>query len=149
MSGVTERDIPWLVYGAQRLREETYGCKIWDKQGTDVIFARELVGMNFQTAVELVVAHSVDPDAKTPAAIKRPFKPDTSAARKRSGPPKRAEECPHHPGQYADNCGGCHADELADDDPDAESPAEDLAKQALPNALTGPAAVRAALRGGA
>lgn len=140
---VTKRDIPWLVYGAQRLREETYGCKTWDKQGTDVIFARELVGMNFQHAVELVVAHAVDPDAKTPASIKRPFKPDTTTARKRSGPPKKAEECPHHAGQFPPpHCGPCATEAV---------PAYyDLQETPMPNptGLKGAAMVRARIGGG-
>lgn len=113
---VEAADIPQFVGLADRLRRETYGCKVWDKQGTDVIFARELVGMNFRTAIELVLAHSCDPDAKTPAAIKRPFTPTNSTPTKRTGPPKKAEECPDHPGQYADNCGGCNADALVSDE---------------------------------
>lgn len=113
---VEATDVPQFVSLAERLRRETHGCKVWDRQGADVVFARELVGMNFRTALELVIAHAGDPEAKTPAAITRPFKPEAPAPRKRVGPPRRDEECPTHPGQYADNCGGCRADQLAEED---------------------------------
>lgn len=108
---VTAADIPQFVSLADRLRTETYGCKVWDKQGTDVIFARELVGMNFRTALELVLAHACDPTAKTPAAITRPFRPEPVVT-KLPLAPKKDQECPKHPGWYADHCGACHTERL-------------------------------------
>jgi len=73
---VESADVPQFVSLAERLRKETYGCKTWDRHGSETVFARELVGMNFRTALELVIAHSCDSEAKTPAAIRRPFKPE-------------------------------------------------------------------------
>lgn len=37
--------------------------------------------------------------------------------------PKPHEECPTHPGRFAHNCGGCHADQLA---AEADPPSPDL-----------------------
>jgi len=34
----------------------------------------------------------------------------------RARPPKKTDECPHHPGQWATSCGGCRADQLAGDE---------------------------------
>lgn len=43
-------------------------------------------------------------------------------------PPKAGQDCPHHPGQWADRCGGCLADQRAadgtDTPPRAWEPAE-------------------------
>lgn len=36
----------------------------------------------------------------------------------RPQPPRKADECPEHAGQYASGCGGCAADAQADDDTD-------------------------------
>lgn len=141
---VTDLDVSALVHLAYRIREDTHGLKPWDRQGTHVIFTRELKGMHLPTAVEIVIRHASDPEAKTPAAITRPFLPAAPPAHRlrKSGPPRKHEECPTHAGQYADNCGGCNADALAGDD--RPEPAEDLASQILPNHLTGPDAVRVA-----
>ncbi len=58
-------------------------------------------------------------------------------------PPKRDEECPHHLGQYADNCGGCQVDARAADDEHTSPP-----RPREPVDPTAPAAaIRAALRG--
>lgn len=118
---VTDRDLAALIYLAGRLREDTYGAGPWDAHGTEVVFVRELKGKNLQIALEEILAHACDPDAKTPAAITRPFKPDPVARAPRRGlAPRKSEECTLHPGQFADNCGGCKADALADDSDDVE-----------------------------
>lgn len=135
-----DQDVRALVYLASRLRNETHGCREWDAHGTAAVFARELTGKNLRIAVEEVLAHACDPEAKTPAAIKRPFKPEPVEAPKRIAP-KRGECCSVHPGQYADNCGGCRADVLAGDDPARPAPPADPAHKAA--AL---AAARAALK---
>lgn len=56
-------------------------------------------------------------------------------------PPKRTEECRTHIGQYADNCGGCRSDQIAESDYPEESAMN-------PTHLTGAAMVRAAMREG-
>lgn len=65
------------------------------------------------------------------------------AERDRWRPPKRDEECRTHLGQYASNCGGCRADQLAIDEPD-----EQETPMPNPSGLTGAAMVRAQLAQG-
>jgi len=93
---VTTADIPQFVGLAERLRRETNGCTPWDRHGAAAVFARDLVGMNFRIALELVIAHACDPAAKTPGSIKRPFKPERAPEQHRN--PHRDEACP--------DCGG-------------------------------------------
>lgn len=113
---VNDRDLGALVYLAGRLREDTHGAGTWDTHGTEVVFARELRGTNLRIALEEIIAHASDPHAKTPAAINRGFKPaPASPAARRVYPPKKTDECARHPGQWADNCGGCKADQAAGD----------------------------------
>jgi hypothetical protein len=114
---VTQRDVDALTYLAGRIREETYGCGRWDGAGIHAQISK-LVGQNLGIAVERVVRNTADPQARTPAAILRPFVPDTAPGPIRQTPPKRAEECPKHPGQRAVNCGGCAADRNARRDDD-------------------------------
>lgn len=91
----TDQDVRALEHLAHRLREDTTGCGKWDAHGTHVVFARELKGMTLAIAMELVVAHATDPDAKTPAAITRPFKPEVTV----TIPPP--EMCRDHPDEVA------------------------------------------------
>lgn len=60
----------------------------------------------------------------------------------RAVPPRRSQECPHHPGSYADACGGCKADQAVGDPlPQTRRPASPpspdylAARQALRGAL--------------
>lgn len=58
-------------------------------------------------------------------------------------PPRRDQECPRHPGQYADRCGGCAADQAT------HTPAPPQQHHVNPDAERahrGAAAARAALR---
>jgi hypothetical protein len=91
-----KRDIQWLTYGAQRLRDETHGACKWDEAGTFKIFAEELIGTHFATALERVIGHATDPDAKTPGAIKRPFVPQVTSAPTRT---------PYDPRHVCHDCG--------------------------------------------
>ena len=90
MMPTTDRDAQALTYLAKRLREETPGAGRWDEAG---IWAQvsKLVGRNLASAVEQVTRHAADPEAKTPAAIHRPFVPEHTP--QRFHPPKRAEAC--------------------------------------------------------
>lgn len=93
---VNDRDVSALEHLAYRIREDTYGLKPWDRQGTHVIFARELTGRHLLTAIETVVAHASDPEAKTPAAITRPFLPNvprTAPPSPQPGPDDRCTTC--------------------------------------------------------
>lgn len=144
---MTDQDARALTYIARRLRTETHGCREWDDAGTYAVVA-ELIGQNLALAVERITRHASDPEAKTPGAIRRPFVPDAPAG-ERYHPPKRGEDCPRHPGQWASNCGGCRADALAAtyDDEHPATP-EPRPRPASPDTKTAAmAAARAALRG--
>lgn len=119
---VTDKDIQVFTELALRIREETYGCgtknNSWDRTGIYTIFKRQLVGMHFATAIELVVRHASDPKAETPAAIGRPFLPPAPETVKDDG------VCPVHGSKPAPPfCGLCRNDELLkviDPDPEIE-----------------------------
>jgi hypothetical protein len=113
----TTRDAQALTYLAVRLREDTYGCGKWDQNGTYAVIS-ELVGMNLAETIRRVVGHALDPEARTPGAIKRPFVPakaeDPKAPR---FPAKAGEDCRWHKGEHAHACRSCAADKLAGDQP--------------------------------
>ena len=108
MSGTTERDAQALAYLAERLREETHGAGPWDEAGIWAVI-KPLVGRNLAITIEQVTRHAADPEAKTPGAITRPFLPERQGPQPQR-PPRRDQECPHHAGQWAGNCGGCAVD---------------------------------------
>ena len=119
----TTRDAQALTYLATRLRDETHGCGKWDQNGTYSVIA-ELVGLNLADTIRRVIAHALDPEARTPGAIKRPFVPkvpETPGARF----PARAgiNECRYHPGEHATACRACAADTLAGDRPEPRATA--------------------------
>ena len=96
----TDRDAQALAYVASRLREETRGARAWDQVGCYEVIKAELVGKNLALAVEAVLCHATDPEAKTPGAIRRGFLPAKPSAKEpeRFRPPKADEACP--------TCGG-------------------------------------------
>lgn len=114
----TDQDARALTYIVKRLREETYGASRWDETGIHAVITK-LIGRNLPTVVEQITRHASDPEAKTPGAINRPFLPEAPKAGPLY-PPKRHEECPHHPGQWRDACHGCQADKLAGEQAPAE-----------------------------
>lgn len=107
----TDQDARALTYLAKRLREETYGANTWDEAGIYAVI-KQLIGRNLPTTVEQIARHASDAEAKTPGAINRPFLPEPPKAGP-NYPPKREQECAHHPGQWATSCHGCQADKLA------------------------------------
>ncbi|HET7386986.1 MAG TPA: hypothetical protein VFJ19_10025 [Nocardioidaceae bacterium] len=138
----TDQDARALTYLAKRLREETHGANRWDEAGIFAVIAKR-AGQNLAATIEAVTRHAADATAKTPGAINRPFTPPPpSEQRDRYLPPKRGEDCPRHPGQWATSCGGCEADTRADDEPATPPRAWDAG-----DAPTGIAACRAALAG--
>ena len=144
----TDQDARALTYLAKRLREETHGANRWDEAGIYAIVAK-LTGRNLALVVEQVTRHAADVDAKTPGAINRPFTPEAPKAN-RWEPPKAADQCPHHPGQWATSCGGCVADKHAADEtprpPAAVRPADPTrADDALKASRAALLATRAAL----
>jgi hypothetical protein len=89
-----KRDAQALAYLARRLRAETRGCREWDDAGTYAKVS-ELIGQNLALAVERVLCHATDPEAKTPGAILRNFTPPRPSTKDpdRFRPPKRDEAC--------------------------------------------------------
>lgn len=137
----TEQDLRALAYLAQRLRTETHGAKKWDDAGLWPVLKR-LEGHNLALTVERVTRHAQDPEARTPAAIERPFIPDAPRAGvkfpMKAGDP---DECRTHRGQHRDHCSGCAADQKAADDMPAGFATTTSAQEAI-------AACRAALKTG-
>jgi hypothetical protein len=143
---VTTDDLALLERLAYRIRQDGHGMTPWDRHGTHVVFARELVGMHLPTALEIVTRNAADPEAKTPASITRKYLPTPVDPPKRGNhPPKKGDECPSHPGQWADSCGGCHADELARVYDGEASNAKPTPGWTAGNAETGAQACRAAI----
>jgi len=101
---VNDKDVSALAYLATRIRQETTGCGEWNPRGTQVVFGRVLPGKHLVTAIELVVTHGQDPEARTPEAVTRPFTPTNLGA------PIRPR-CEKHRSQYADDCGQCDAED--------------------------------------
>lgn len=148
--GTTDQDARALVYLARRLRDETHGCNRWDEAGTWPVFRDELIGQNLALSMERVMCHATDPEAKGPGSIKRPFTPPKPSDREptKRGNPKPGQDCPRHPGHWADTCdtaGPCAAPAPYDDAPvpppswepgDAKAGAE-LARAAM-HGKTGP-----------
>ena len=108
-----DQDARALTYLACRIRKETKGAREWDEAGTHAVIA-ELVGHNLAMTVERVTRHAADPEAKTPGAIRRPFVPDAPKSETRF-PAKAGDDCRTHPGEHADNCRSCAADQHVGD----------------------------------
>jgi hypothetical protein len=87
----TKRDLQALHYLAQRLRADTHGAGPWHDNGLAAVLAK-LEGHNLAITVERVTRHAADPEARTPAAIERPFVPDVQKP-PTPRPPKPAECC--------------------------------------------------------
>lgn len=103
----TKRDLQALHYLAQRLRADTHGAGPWHDNGLAAVLAK-LEGHNLAITIERVTRHAADPEARTPAAIERPFVPEPQKPPVRQ--PAKAgsrDECRHHRGEYADACRLC------------------------------------------
>lgn len=117
------RDAQTLTYLAVRLRQETYGCGKWDHAGTYSVI-RELIGQGFAENLHRVIGHAMDPEARTPGAMRRPFVPKRQDEPGRRQPAKAGEDCKAHPGEYVGSCRQCAVQHievptdpvLADDD---------------------------------
>lgn len=109
----TKRDLQALAYLAKRLRDDTPGAREWQDPGLWPVLAK-LEGHNLHLTIERVIRHAADPDARTPAAIDRPFVPEVPANPVRY--PAKAgdqDECRRHPGEHATGCRACAADRIA------------------------------------
>ena len=112
----TKRDLQALHYLAKRLRDETYGAGEWHDNGLTAVLAK-LEGHNLQITIERVTRHAADAEARTPAAIERPFVPEVAAPGPRFPARVGQDECRFHPGEHAGACRACAADQLAGDPP--------------------------------
>lgn len=109
----TKRDLQALHYLAQRLREETMGAGEWHDNGLAVVLAK-MLGHNLAITIERVVRHAADPEARTPAAIERPFVPEpVKPAPRQPAKAGSVDECQRHPGEHANPCRACAADRIA------------------------------------
>lgn len=104
-------DAQALTYIAVRLRQETYGCAKWDHAGTFSVI-RELIGQNYSETLHRVIGHAMDPEARTPGAIRRPFVPKRPDEPGRRVPAKAGEDCRRHPGEYVGSCRACSVEHL-------------------------------------
>lgn len=117
----TKRDLQALHYLAQRLRDETHGAGKWHDNGLTAVLSR-LEGHNLAVTIERVTRHAADPEARTPAAIERPFVPDAPKAGIRFPARAGVDECRTHRGEWADSCRACAADRLAAPDEPHDGP---------------------------
>ena len=108
---VTKGDVQALTWLATRLREDTHGCGHWDAQGTYAVIS-EHIGHNLAETLHCVVGHALDPEARTPGAIRRPFIPKRPEEPGRRQPAKAGEDCRRHPGEYVGSCRACRVDGL-------------------------------------
>lgn len=110
---VSKGDAQALTWIARRLREDTHGCGPWDPAGTYAVIS-ELVGQSLAETVHRVIGHALDPEARTPGSIRRPFIPKRDEPTGgRVKPAKAGEDCKRHPGEYVGACRACLVDVLS------------------------------------
>lgn len=98
---VTDQDARALAYLAQRLRAEA-NATCWDEAGTLAVVSK-LIGRDLAPSIERVTRHAADPEARTPAAIHRPFVPEASGPKPPANP--TAETACRTCGKHVDRCG--------------------------------------------
>lgn len=110
---LSKGDAQALTWIARRLREDTHGCGPWDPAGTYAVIVDELLGHNLAESVHRVIGHALDPEARTPGSIKRPFVPKRDEPTTgRVKPAKAGEDCKRHPGEYVGACRACNVEHL-------------------------------------
>lgn len=110
---IDDQELRAIHFLALRVRKVTAGAGPWDADGL-MSNLRKIADRNLHMTIEHVLRHAADPNAKTPGVLAGSYTPVAPTPTRRTSPPKRAEECRTHIGQYADNCGGCNADRLAE-----------------------------------
>jgi hypothetical protein len=121
MTGLNDRDAQALTYLALRIRAETHGAGAWDKHGTAAKIA-QLKGRSLAMTAQDIIGHAADAKARTPGVLLGAFKPKPVEAPEstKRGNPKPGQDCPRHPGYWADTCdtaGPCAAPKPYDDAP--------------------------------
>lgn len=115
----------WLTWGA--IRHRPNGATRWHEAGTRAAIAKHCATWGLPEATAHVLAHARDPKANTPNVIASRYTPDNEPqVGGHRHPPRIADECPEHAGQYASACSGCAADDLGprDEDPGPPLPAD-------------------------
>jgi hypothetical protein len=126
---VTKGDVQALTWLARRLREDTHGCGQWDAAGTYAVISEHL-GHNLAETLHCVIGHALDPEARTPGSIRRPFIPKRVEEPGRRQPAKAGEDCKRHPGEYVGSCRACNVDHLdAPTDPVLDDPDRTAGRQ--------------------
>src|SRR5689334_17678272 len=113
MMSVDEQQMRAIAYLAARVRPR--GSKAWDEPGI-VANLRKVSHIQLAEVILATIRAAANDKADSPGVIPNlggehwREKVTVSTVKR---PPKLSEECDYHPGQFAENCGGCHADELA------------------------------------
>ena len=107
---MNETQIARLAAMANTLRPD------WPNASIYTFIARELSARAYRDVAVALAWIACDQDTKTPKRLleagpwwKAVAGPDSATYR----PPRKTEDCPHHPGNYAEGCRGCIADQLA------------------------------------
>ena len=108
---MTPDQLRWLTWGA--IQHRPHGAPKWDEPGTAKAIADHCGTWDLDVATTHVLAHARDPKARTPFAIKGLAPSSTEPVRHVRQPPKIADECRRHPGEWADHCRACAGDRLA------------------------------------
>ena len=113
-----DQDARALTYLARRLRSETRGAREWDETGTYAVIKAELVGLNLAHAMEQVMCHATDTEARTPGSIRRNFTPPKPSEKtgEAARPLRRSEQC-RRCGGLAGGCACTREHMAADEDP--------------------------------
>lgn len=126
---VSKGDVQALTWLARRLREDTDGCGQWDAAGTYAVIA-EHIGQNLAETAHRVIGHALDPEARTPGSIRRPFVPKRADEPGRRQPAKAGEDCRRHPGEYVGSCRACNVEHLGTEhDPVVDDPTHTAGRQ--------------------
>lgn len=108
------QEIRWLTWGA--IAHRPAHSPRWDEPGTLKAITEVCGTWTLEVATTHVLAHARDAKAKTPYAITG-NPPANEAQRPPRYPPKAADECRNHPGEWADQCRICHGPQVADEQP--------------------------------
>ncbi|WP_310962131.1 hypothetical protein [Nocardioides terrisoli] len=130
-----------------------HGAPRWDEPGIMAALAK-VADRSLPEVVIASIRAACDASARNPGVIAAPGKAWDSdtvpiEAKSRPHPPKRGQDCPRHPGQFADRCGGCRADQLAGPDDDEDTPDSPPPSWQPGDTKAGAAMCRAAIKGDA
>ena len=110
---MTPDQINWLTWGA--IQHRPHGAPKWDEAGTRALIERCCGSWSLDVATLHVLAHARDPKAKTPGVITGTA-PSAEPQKTPRYPPKAADECATHPGEWLDACRICAGPKAADGD---------------------------------